>query len=82
MDPSNRPSGRVPPAHDPSPEGQLSPVGESGIAGNGAARTETETGVVEYHFPVMIEVRSSETPDVDGIVEQALNRLIQGLENS
>ncbi|HEX6683627.1 MAG TPA: hypothetical protein VF062_12570 [Candidatus Limnocylindrales bacterium] len=44
---------------------------------------DDERAVVQYHFPVEIEVRGAETAvDLDAIVDRALSRLAQGLEGA
>lgn len=45
-------------------------------------RSESEEGLVEYFFPVEIEVRAAEPVDVEEIIELTLNRLANRLENS
>jgi hypothetical protein len=35
--------------------------------------------VVEYHFPVVIEVREATAPDVDAVAEQAAAKLLSGM---
>ena len=43
---------------------------------------EDATSVIEYYFPVEIEVRDAEASiDYDAIVEQVLGRLASGLES-
>ena len=35
--------------------------------------------VVEYHFPVVVEVRESVAPDVDAVAALAVRRVVEGL---
>jgi hypothetical protein len=36
--------------------------------------------VVEYHFPVVVEVRQADPPDLTTLAEQVARQLIQGME--
>lgn len=50
------------------------------ISTGGFVITQGE-GVVNYYFPVTVEVRTATADvDADALVEQALNRLAEGLE--
>jgi len=35
--------------------------------------------VVEYHFPVVIEVREAQAPDVEAVARAAARQIVQGL---
>ena len=37
--------------------------------------------VVEYHFPVVIEVREARAPDVGAVARRAARMLVQGLRD-
>jgi len=54
---------------------ELTPAGEP-------VRAEAEPGVVNYYFPVEIEVRAAESVDVEAIIEETLDRLANKAEDS